>query len=233
MKSPIPARLINSENSSCRFNIEIDLPNQCPHCLVAYKDKPIDSFIVDDGEDALALLYSLFFCPHCDRCFMLAYPLERGNIQGYDSCYPPIYYPAPSCENLTMFDKGIQELSPEFIEIYHQSEKAESNGFNKICGMGYRKALEFLIKDYAIFLHASNAAKIKEMPLSQCIKQFVDNQDIQSLAMASAWIGNDETHYVRQHEDRDSQDLKTFIEVLTRFISMNLILKDAKDFLEK
>lgn len=230
MKSNISAELINSDNPA-QFTIEIEFPNQCPHCQVAYKDKPIASYIVD--RDEYSLLYSVFFCPHCEQCFMLAYPLDNGNIQGYDSTYPPKYFPEPIYETLTEFDKNIQSLSPKFIEIYHQAEKAESKGFNEICGMGYRKALEFLVKDYAISIHSDNADQIKEMLLSKCIKQFIDNENIQSLATASAWIGNDETHYVRKHEDRDCQDLKTFIEVLTRFISMNLILKDAKGFLEK
>ena len=50
---------------------------------------------------------------------------------------------------LKQFHGEISELSENFVEIYGQSQVAENQGLNKICGVGYRKALEFLIKDFA------------------------------------------------------------------------------------
>ena len=35
-----------------------------------------------------------------------------------------------------------------FLTIYNQSLSAEDNNLDQIAGIGYRKALEFLIKDY-------------------------------------------------------------------------------------
>ena len=44
----------------------------------------------------------------------------------------------------------ISELSPNFCEIYNQAYIAEQTNLMQICGTGYRKSLEFLIKDYLI-----------------------------------------------------------------------------------
>ena len=48
-----------------------------------------------------------------------------------------------------------------------------------------------------------------------------------TLATQSAWIGNDDTHYIRKQEDRDVQDIKSFIQAIVYFIGMILITEDA------
>ena len=57
--------------------------------------------------------------------------------------------------------------------------------------MGYRKALEFLVKDYAIFLNQEDEDKIKNASLSSCINNYIDNIKIRHLSLASTWLGND------------------------------------------
>lgn len=134
---------------------------------------------------------------------------------------------------MTKFPESIKELSPAFVKIYNQSEIAEFSGLSEICGMGYRKALEFLIKDFAIHSEPSDSEAIKSMSLSSCIKKYCTISKIQVLAERSAWIGNDETHYVRKHEDRDFSDMKNFIQAIVCFIGMNLATEDAKSILPK
>jgi len=48
------------------------------------------------------------------------------------------------------FPKEVEKYSKNFIVIYNQAFTAEINGLTEICGLGYRKAFEFLIKDYLI-----------------------------------------------------------------------------------
>jgi hypothetical protein len=40
--------------------------------------------------------------------------------------------------------------SGDFLEIYRHAAFAEGDALDQICGPGYRKALEFLIKDYIV-----------------------------------------------------------------------------------
>ena len=75
---------------------------------------------------------------------------------------------------------------PDFVEIYHQSEAAENAGLSRICGFGYRKALEFLIKDYAIYKNPGQEDVIKGEALAVCIKKYIKSEYLRDLATASA-----------------------------------------------
>lgn len=127
----------------------------------------------------------------------------------------------------------LKKVSEDFVKIYTQSHKAEQLGFDKICGMGYRKALEFLVKDFAINLHPKEVEKIKKQTLAQCIENFIDSPKIKTLSKASAWIGNDETHYCRQHEDYNIDHLKAFINAIVSYINSELELKKAEQLVRK
>ena len=138
-------------------------------------------------------------------------------------------YPIP--EEKTFFSKGITEISPQFVTIYQQAESAENHSLSEICGLGYRKALEFLIKDYCIFLHPDNEEAIQKKFLSNCIKDYIDNPRIKALAEASAWLGNDETHYIRKHPAYSISDLKVFINATVAFIDSELAVIEAEKLL--
>ena len=47
----------------------------------------------------------------------------------------------------------------KFADIYFESLKAEKLGLSEIAGMGFRKAVEFLVKDWAIHLKPSDREK--------------------------------------------------------------------------
>ena len=85
--------------------------------------------------------------------------------------------------------------------------------------MGYRKALEFLVKDYAIFLNQEDEDKIKNASLSSCINNYIDNIKIRHLSLASTWLGNDETHYIKKSQD---YNIITFIDATVSFIDSDL-----------
>ena len=119
-----------------------------------------------------------------------------------------------------------------FVQIYSEAHTAEESNLKEICGMGYRKALEFLIKDYAIKLHPDDEETIKSTPLAKCIDSYIDNSRIKSLAKASAWLGNDETHYVRKHDDYDLESLKAFLKAAESFIDSELQAIKADELLK-
>ena len=83
--------------------------------------------------------------------------------------------------------------------------------------MGYRKALEFLIKDYLISLHLDKEEEFRKAALGNCINK-IDNSSIKELARRATWLGNDETHYIRKWEDRDIHDLKNLIDLSYQYI---------------
>lgn len=127
-----------------------------------------------------------------------------------------------------VFENNIVTLSPQFDKIYNQALAAEAAGLDEIAGLGYRKSLEFLVKDFAIHENPERGDDIKKLMLSPCIKEFIDNPQIKTLVERSAWIGNDEAHYVRKQSNRDVNDMKAFIRATVYFIGMVLITEDAE-----
>lgn len=91
---------------------------------------------------------------------------------------------------------------------------------NQICGVGYRKALEFLIKDYLISKEsdAQTIENIKSKFLNNCIQDNVQNENIKNVAKRAVWLGNDETHYIRVWADKDVNNLKQLIDLTVRWI---------------
>lgn len=208
------------------LNFEIQLPNKCPHCSTAYSSKPAHTCFFKDAIGGVNL-YSTFFCPTCEKAFFITYNINE--YYSHDCGYIVNQYPASTFQ--ISFSKEVSLLSPKFVEVYHQAELAESSNLTEICGIGYRKALEFLVKDYAISQHPDKESEIVSSLLGNCINDFIDNEKIKTLAKASAWLGNDETHYTRKHQNYNVQDLKRFIKATVAYIECELSFTEAFDFL--
>lgn len=133
------------------------------------------------------------------------------------------------------FSNIISELSPNFCEIYNQAYIAEQTNLMQICGTGYRKSLEFLIKDYLIStLPEGQHEAIKNKFLNNCIRDNISNINIKTVASRAVWLGNDETHYTRKWEDKDINDLKSIIELTLHWIESEIrtqkLLEDMPEF---
>jgi hypothetical protein len=122
----------------------------------------------------------------------------------------------------------VKTLSPSFYDIYNQAHKAEKSEFVLVAGPGYRKALEFLIKDYAISLQPTSADDIKKIELGPCIQKYMKNEMVRETAKRAVWLGNDETHYSRRWDDKDLQDLKNLLALVIVTIQSELLFEALK-----
>ena len=121
------------------------------------------------------------------------------------------------------FSDPIQNLSPGFVLIYQQAARAEDQGLIEVAGPGYRKALEFLVKDYLISrADETEQELIKRLALGSCINDKVDDEDIKTAAHAAKLVGNSETHYVRD-EDTSVEELKEFITAVVYWVDKKLM----------
>ena len=118
------------------------------------------------------------------------------------------------------FSEIITSISQTFPTIYNQAFHAEQAHLDQICGVGYRKALEFLIKDYLISKETDENVieNIKNKFLNNCIQENIQNENIKNVAKRAVWLGNDETHYNRKWADKDVSHLKQLIELTIRWI---------------
>lgn len=223
MKDIVFVESVNESYSG--FEHEIVFPDMCPYCHKGIQPIHVTSFYANPNHLPDKVINSMFLCPACERIFVGIYTVVYKGA----ASYPQNVIPSNTFRR--DFSSNIETLSPKFCQIYNESLNAENQGLTEICGMGYRKALEFLVKDFAISENPDDEESIKSKMLSNCISDHIDNKKIQTLAKASAWLGNDETHYVRKHEDYDLNNLKSFINATVSYLDSELELKKAEALL--
>lgn len=219
MKQKISVYYSSDEST---HNETVDLASSCPRCGVTLHPYNLFAYLLEETDESENKMFTLNFCDHCNECFISRHIYDNDNdIYIHESS-------APMCTINTYFSDNINKLSKNFVKIYNESSLAESLGLTSICGMGYRKSLEFLIKDYVISVNPQDSDNIASLTLAQCISKYIDNPRLNTLAKASAWLGNDETHYTKKHKNYDIQDLKAFITAFTTFIDAELAYQDAQ-----
>jgi hypothetical protein len=196
----------------------INAPIQCPICHSYISP----NHICDNYNFEKDLLSTFWECTSCYKTFLsyCSNPSTSKEMPSHCDLYPKF-------PKQVKFDDSINQISDNFQNIFNQASKAESDGLNEICGIGYRKALEFLIKDYCIYRNPDDKEKIKSIFLGQVIEKYIDSPKIKNLAKVSTWLGNDETHYVRKFTDKDINDLKKFINATVHFITYELLSDEA------
>lgn len=208
-----------------RTTTTFDIPNNCPHCGNIMSPFALGGYSEFNYGQTNRVVGILLQCTvdNCKKYFAIEYKYYNGeyNLTPY-SYRPPIKVVLP---------ENIEKVSSQFVEIYNQATKAESEKLDQIAGVGYRKATEFLIKDYAIRNNPDDKETIEKMFLGKVINTYLDDfPKLQNLAKASTWIGNDETHYIRRHEDKDINDMKSFILAAAQFIAADYDADLALEF---
>jgi hypothetical protein len=200
-------------------------PDVCPQCHHALNPTLLQGTLSGEASRAGTKLEIAFKCTHRDCLSMFIGQYRRTqrdsnrNLTGtfHLKRTTPVSHIAPE-----IFEEVI-EISPSFKTIFEQASAAESYGLNEISGVGYRKALEFLVKDYCIHKSPEKEEEIKASLLGVVINNHVDDTNLKTCAQRAAWLGNDETHYVRKWEDKDISDLKTLIELSCVWVRSNVL----------
>lgn len=218
-------KFIEPQNMTARVHFE-DITS-CPICNVKISPIYISARTHFDKKS-----FSVYCeCTSCGKPFIAYFNslINKASTGTSNYVAENIEYLAPIFPDNRTFDDRINSLSPNFTETYNQSLSAESYNLYQIAGMGYRKALEFLIKDYCANRVPADRDKIYKMPLSQCINEYIDDDKIKKLAKVSVWLGNDATHYIKKFENKDISDLKRFIDTTVYFILYNLNVDEAEE----
>lgn len=190
-------------------------PDECPYCH--NKITPVN--IYGFRNSVTSKLDTVQLCPNleCHNTFISYYNEAPNGLW---------YYNGTTTQGILIgrdFSKTIEEISKDFVLIYNQSFVAEQQNLNEICGVGYRKSLEFLIKDYLIKKTPADNEKIEKKLLGPCISDLVDDSRIKSVAKRAVWLGNDETHYIKKWEGKNLNDLKKLIDLTVHWIEMEAL----------
>lgn len=193
---------------------EIDMINECPICGVKISPNMICAINARD------YMYMQLECPHCNEVFTIKYKIY-ATIKAYDGYEYEFCSIYPKNIDEKKFYNKIHDISKEFIDIYNQARAAENYGLDKVCGIAYRKSLEFLIKDYLKHKEPHKKEEIERKPLGQCIND-IENISIKKMARGATWLGNDETHYNKKWENKDISDLKNLIDLTLSWMELEL-----------
>ncbi len=207
-----------------------DVPDECAFCHRKGTFSPIYCFY-NTKAPADRRVEVIFRCPN-SKCHkvLIGYYGDSPIAERYT--YQKM---VPQENQIRIFPEAITQISRDFPAIYNQALQAETENLDQICGPGYRKALEFLIKDYLISVSPDVAIHeaIKNEFLGTSISSRITDQRIKEVAKRAAWLGNDETHYTRKWSEKDLQDLKNLIDLTIHWMEAEALttklLEDMPD----
>lgn len=216
MHKDVTAARLGGDGVSVRLN---ELPDLCPRCHKNIQPNFLNSYVLGD----LGVCQAIFRCTSqkCQEIFI-------ANYSHISTTQPQLC----TLQNLTPFapkkihtPEIVAAISPTFVEIYNQTNAAQTAGLDQIVGIGLRKALEFLIKDFATLEHPESEEQIRRGLLAACINTYIVDTNVKECAKRAAWLGNDETHYTRKWETKDINDLKLLVRLTINWIENSLLTK--------
>ena len=202
-------------------------PDTCPLCHVRVHIDAGRPYIVAQNR-----LQKLFECPNCHNFFIGYYLLhpqaEKRTLNDLGKL--ELEALKPSMPRIDELSKSIKEISPSFASIYIEAHTAKEMGLEQIAGPGFRKAFEFLIKDYAKTRLRDDKSKeeVAKVFVGTVVNKFIEDPRIQGVAKRALWLGNDETHYLRKWTEHDIEDLITLIRLTIHWIEMELLSEKYK-----
>ena len=230
MASRLEIQFVDENNNGGAGTLD-KLPDICPQCSHKIDPQKSSGFYNSKKQYVDNALEVIFRCPNleCQEVFIGYYSKihdrNQFNLRKTD--------PA-KCEE-RVFSQTITTISFDFSRIYNQALAAENTKLDQVCGVGYRKALEFLVKDYLLQKtdNEKEKEKIKSDLLGACIDKRIKDASIKEVAKRAAWLGNDETHYLRKWDQKDLQDLKKLIDLTVHWMEAEALttqlLQDMPD----
>lgn len=199
-------------------NIKFEVPQQCPHCNRSVSPKYV-AITNLEYSNTHKVDFLLLECPdlNCGKQFITTHLRElSNNSTTFYSCYPSSI--------ARQFHELIHELSPRFVNVYNQAYAAEQLNLEDVAGAGYRKALEILIKDFAIKDLNLPQEEVVKKSLANCIKEYLPVRDAQISADVVRVIGNDYVHYDAKYEDVDLSTLNWYLDYFIATVESELRL---------
>lgn len=204
------------------------VPSACPICQNRAVQQPFHRNLKRYKDE----LEAVFLCPNvdCQSLFIAYYQLkDEPESQPIEPVRPPgqgvlemeaedIFLPSSLLEYAPIaiepmqvpqqpFPDFVEQVSPNFLSIYQEAFEAKERGLLQVAGPGFRKAFEFLIREYLVRGKTEpEKARIENNAIAQVIGDFVPNGNLKEMAVRAFWLGNDETHYKRHWVGRDIND---------------------------
>jgi len=221
---------VTADNMPASVNLD-RFPDTCPMCN--HGMSPMQ--LVGQYAFEQKLIHVVFRCPRteCQNLFIGSYRVVEPSINdvrqpGFrppNGLFAKLDRLAPRMPAPPNIPEEVRKVSPTYVTIVGQVAIADSMNLDQLVGIGLRKALEFLIKDFTSQEHPTEAEAIRAATLGAVIKKYVDDSKLKSVATRAAWLGNDETHYIRKWESQDINDLRSLVKLTVNWIDSHLETK--------
>jgi hypothetical protein len=220
------------------LSLEVNSADECPIChfgIDLSQNSWRNYHDLYSQEQEKFNVFSIHICSHCHHGFVTEHHMVvKTNDNNEDE--PDIVeesqavYPYSASE--ISIDEQIRKISPRFYDIYRQCLIAKNEGLSDLYGMGFRKALEQLITDFAINKHSAEKDKILAMSLHNRIESYFRDSDAKTALMACKWLGNNETHYENCNTKEDIVLFEELIEDTLYYIHRELRKEKAQSINE-
>lgn len=212
-------------------------PNLCPHCHVVINPQQV-WFQVSKDTDNVPVILSSWNCSNedCGKIFLVIHKLDGDQFifsRFLNGLPKGPNWPKP-IEDLKSGNPKIPEQPEQtrFVKTYLQSLVAENSGLDEIAGMGYRKAIEYLVKDWAILLKPEDKDKIENSWLGGVINDYYDGE-LKDILERATWLGNDQAHYNKLFDEYDISVLKELIELIMVELDRQFKMKQFIEGIQK
>ena len=190
-------------------------PSKCPHCGLG-TDAPFSSKNVSPF-NGHHLFTATCTCTACGKNFFFACEYDSGKHE-----YDPIIYPSIAFTPYT--NDILEEISPRFIDMYNQALQSEFYENMELAAIGYRSALEILVKDYAIKELKQNPKEVISKKLCAAIGTYLNQEELVKTADVVRILGNDYTHYERKYPQHDFALLKGYMNIFLQQIEVQYMV---------
>lgn len=194
-----------------------DKPMTCPHCGYGTDGVFRDHHIFHYEPGYFVVL--CFRCTHCQKNFFAEYetpnttsPLNLRFVHLFpdtDIAQPP---------------ELLSKLSPRFADLHNQAKTAESKSLIDIAAVGFRAALEVLVKEFAITELNEPAADVESKSLAAVIGMYLQQADLVKTADVVRILGNDYAHFKKSYPQHDFELLVRYYDIFLNLINTKLMI---------
>lgn len=204
-------------DNSAYNGITFEKPLTCPHCGINV-DAELAAKLAHLQEIPARGEYFIFVwrCTVCRKLYASMYLLHNKQMS--------LCGILPN-NTVVYSDEEIEKVSPRFVEMYSQALRAEYTGDYNLAAIGFRAAIEILIKDYAIICLGQPRDDVVNMSLYNAISAYLGENDLIKTADVVRILGNDHTHYERKYPEHDFTLLKNYAELAVSLIRQKILIK--------
>lgn len=186
-------------------------PRTCAHCRYSIAVEPEAGQVLPYDNEKFAHI-NAFRCPRCKKAFLVVSEIYRSEDPVLKA-FIPVFSPVSVYPNL-------DSISYSFKEIHQEAYHAYQLGLYRLAGVGFRTALEVLLKDFAISELGVREEDVAGVSLNNVIQNYYKHMCTTDLARAIQLLGNDCTHYINRHKDVPPEKIEKFYRKFVESISL-------------